>query len=124
MLDILLELVECSYTKLPLSGGGGGGGHGGKGKAPSKPDWESVEPFRKEARYWHAVWKKEKTPSKGWLHDTMVKWKRQYHYAVRRGNGRSNKVRAEKLLEASMKGDVDLLKEMKMIRNGGGVLKA
>ena len=37
MLDILLELVECSYTKLHLSGGSGGGAHGGKGKAQSKP---------------------------------------------------------------------------------------
>ena len=42
MLDILLALVEGSYTTLPLSGGGGGGGgHGGKGRAKPVPGWES-----------------------------------------------------------------------------------
>ena len=58
MLDILLALVECTYTTLPLSGGGGGGGHGGKGRAAAIPGWNSVEPFRKEAQYWHGVWVK------------------------------------------------------------------
>ena len=50
----------------------------------------------------------------------MLKWKRQFHYAVRRAKGKSNRVRAEKLFEAAMTGDMNLLKEMKKIRNGGG----
>ena len=119
MLDILLSLVECTYTTLPISGGSGGGGHGGKGKAAPIPGWASVEPFRKEAQYWHGVWLKENRPSRGWLHDTMTKWKRQYHYAVRRAKASSNKVRAVRLFEAAMKGDTDLLLEMKKIRSGG-----
>ena len=49
----------------------------------------------------------------------MIKWKRQYHYAVRRCKGKSNHARAEKLFEASMKGELDLLKEMKKVRSGG-----
>ena len=62
---------------------------------------------------------KEKRPNVGWLHDTMTKWKRQYHYAVRRAKGKSSHVRAVKLFEAAMAGDMDLLLEMKKIRNGG-----
>ena len=124
MLDILLALVECTYSTLPLSGGRGGGGRGGKGTAFPVPGWDSVEPFRKEAQYWHGVWVKEKRPSSGWLHDTMTKWRRQFHYAVRRAKGRSNKVRAVKLFEAAMKGDTDLLLEMKKIRSGGCGTKA
>ena len=123
MLDILLSLVECSYTTLPLSGGSGGG-KGGKGVGKPVPGWDEVESFRKEARYWHGVWVKEKRPNTGWLHSTMLKWKRQYHYAVRRAKGKSNHVRAEKLFVASMKGDVDLLLEMKKIRNGSGTTRA
>ena len=119
VLDILLALVESSYTSLPLSGGSGGGGRDGKGKGKARPGWGEVEPFRKEARYWHEVWKKEKRPNTGWLHSTMVKWKRQYHYAVRRAKGKSNHVRAEKLFEASLSGDLDLMMEMKKIRTGG-----
>ena len=65
MLDILLSLVECSYTKLPLSGGSTGGGRGGKGCGRPVPGWEEVEPFRKEARYWHGVWLKENRPNTG-----------------------------------------------------------
>ena len=107
----------------PLSGGGGGGGHGGKGRAAPVPGWETVEPYRREALYWHGVWVKEKRPNKGWLHDTMSKWKRQYHYAVRRAKRSGNQVRARKLFEASMLGDMDLMREMKKIRNGGGVKK-
>ena len=116
VLDILLALVESSYTSLPLSGGSGGGGRDGKGKGKARPGWGEVESFRKEARYWHEVWKKEKRPNTGWLHSTMVKWKRQYHYAVRRAKGKSNHVRAEKFFEASMSGDLDLMMEMKKIR--------
>ena len=117
VLDILLAMVESSYTQLPLPGGSGGGG--GRGQGKRLPGWSEVEPIRKQAMYWHDVWKKEKTPSSGWLHSTMVKWKRKYHYAVRRAKGKSNKVRAEKLFEASLKGDLDLLKEMKRVRSGG-----
>ena len=120
MLDILLSLVECSYTKLPLSGGSTGGGRGGKGCGKPVPGWGEVEPFRREARYWHGVWLKEKRPSTGWLHSKMVKHKRQCHYAVRRAKWRACHIKAEKLFEAAMKGDADLMAEMKKIRKGAG----
>ena len=38
---------------------------------------------------------------------------------MRRSKGRSKHVKAEKLFEASLKGDCDLMNEMKAIRNGG-----
>ena len=120
MLDILLALVESSYTKLPLSGGGAGGGRGGAGRGRPIPGWAEVDSYRRVARYWHGVWIKENRPSTGWLHSTMVKHRSQYHYAVRRAKGRVSKIKAEKLFEAAMRGDIDLLKEMKSIRNGGG----
>ena len=123
MLDILLSLVECSYTRLPLSGGGAGGGRGGRGCARPIPGWTEVEMYRKEARFWHGVWLKEKRPSRGWLHSTMVKYRRQYHYAVRRAKGKASHTKAEKLFEAAMKGDTDLISEMKKIRNGSGNMK-
>ena len=48
----------------------------------------------------------------------MVKKRTQYHYAVRRLKKKADQTRAEKLFEASMQSDVDLLKEIKVI--GGG----
>ena len=83
-----------------------------------------MEPYKREALYWHCVWEKEKRPSSGWLHDTMAKWRRLYHYAVRKIKRKGKLVRAEKLFEAAMQSDLDLLKEMKKIKNGGGGTKA
>ena len=55
-----------------------------------------------------------------WLHATMVKKRAQYHYAVRRLKRKGDLTRAKKLFEASLHGDLDLLKEMKAVRGGGG----
>lgn len=43
-----------------------------------------------------------------------------YHYAVRRQKNKSDLCSAVKLFKASMQGDLDLLREMKVIRSGGG----
>ena len=48
----------------------------------------------------------------------MVKKRTQYHYAVRRQKTKSDLCRAEKLFQASMQDDLDLLREMKVIRGG------
>ena len=48
----------------------------------------------------------------------LTKWKRQYHYAVRRAKAGINKLRAVKLFEAAIKGDTDLLLEMEKIKSG------
>ena len=62
VLDILMALVESSYTTLPLSVGGGGGGRNGRGKGKPIPGWEEVKPIRKEARYWHDGEMEEEVP--------------------------------------------------------------
>ena len=49
----------------------------------------------------------------------MVKKKAQFHYAVRRLIKKADLVRAGKLFEASMQGDLQLLQEMKVLRGGG-----
>ena len=50
----------------------------------------------------------------------MVTTRTQYHYAVLRFKRQSDETRARKLFEASLKGDTDLLSEMKKVSNGGG----
>ena len=120
MLDILLAIVETSYTALPLCGGRRTGGKTKNG-CKAIPGWtEEVEPFRNESMYWHRVWLTEGRPSNGWLHSTMVKKRTQYHYAVRRLKRKSDLIQAGKLFVASMEGDLHLLKEMKSARGGKG----
>ena len=51
MLDILLAIVETSFTTLPLGGGRKVGGKG-KGGCQAIPGWnEEVQPYRKESMY-------------------------------------------------------------------------
>ena len=91
-------------------------GHGITG-CRAVPGWaEQVESFRKESMYWHKVWMSQGRPSQGWLYDTMVKRRTQYHYAVRRLKRKADLVRAEKLFVASMESDLNLLKEMKQVK--------
>ena len=50
-------------------------------------------------------------------------WKKEgarYHHAVRKAKARCDRTKAEKLLVAALHGDSALLKEMKIIRRGGG----
>ena len=118
MLDILLAMVETSYTTLPQSGGMKVGGKRQTG-CQAIPGWnEEAEPYRKESMYWHRIWLKEGRPSQGWLHSTMVKTRTQYHHAVRRLKRKSDLIRASKLFVASMEGDLHLLREMKAARGG------
>ena len=49
----------------------------------------------------------------------MVKRRTQYHHAVRIQKRRENLLRATKLFEASLLGDMDLLKEMRNVKSGG-----
>ena len=117
-LDILLAIVETTHTSLPFCGGRRVG-RSEKSGSRALPGWlDEVEPFKQEARYWHRVWLMEGRPSQDWLHRTMVKKRTQYHYAVRRLKKKTDQTRAEKLFEASMQGDVDLLREMKILRGG------
>ena len=119
VLDLLCAMVEASHSTLPLYGGKGGGRRDGV-RGTVIPGWnELVAPYQKEAKYWHNAWLHEGRPSTGWLHQTLVKKRSQYHYAIRRARRRSDLTRAEQLFEASMQGDCNLLAEMKKIRCGG-----
>ena len=119
LLDVLCSMVEASYTTIPLSGGGKAGQ--GRTARGGLPGWgEEVRPFQQESVYWHRVWLGEGRPSTGPVHDTMVRTRTQYHYAVRRCRRQSDETRARRLFEASLQGDTDLLSELKRVRNGKG----
>ena len=120
VVDLLDSLVQSCYTTLPLYGGKWVGGKKAR-QGMNVPGWlENVEPYREESIYWGNVWKKEGRPSTGWLHDLYIKKKAKYHYAVRRAQAAREKYCAEGLLAAALQGDTALLKEMKIIRKGGG----
>ena len=117
LLVVLCAMVESCYTTIPLSGGGKAGP--GRTARGGVPGWrEEVRPYQQDSMYWYWVWLREGRPSTGMIHDNMVRSRTLYHYAVRRCKRQNEETRAKRLFEASMKGDTDLLQEMKGVRSG------
>lgn len=119
MLDLITNWIEASHESIPLSGGK---------KTTIDPDkgctiksnitgWKTeIEPLRKDALFWHAVWISAEKPTTGALHSVMAHSRNKYHYAVRKAKKLSKQIRANNLLDAANRGEADLLKEMKHIR--------
>ena len=85
----------------------------------SIPGWhDEVSPYRKDAAFWHSVWQSAGRPQIGALKNIMTRTRNQYHYAVRRVKKMASAIQAQKLLEASDTGSMNLLKEMKKIKGG------
>ena len=117
LLNIITAMIETSHLTIPMSGGGSGGE--GRASRGGLPGWkEEVEPYRQESRYRHDLWREQGRPSTGPAHEAMVRSRTHYHYAVRRIQRKEQEMRSCKLLEAAMKGDLSLLKEMKKVRKG------
>ena len=57
-------------------------------------------------------------PVVGWLNEAYKEARHQYHYAILRLKRDRQKHLAENFICAAMQGDVELLKEMKRIKNG------
>ena len=116
MLDLLTAVIETSHLTMPEFGGCW---VGDKRPGVSIPGWSTqVKPFRDDSVYWGDLWKASGRQTTGWVHENYKEARRQYHYAVLRARHDRQQHQAEQLLAAAMQGDVQLLKEMKSIKNG------
>ena len=119
MLDNIINWIEASHETIPMSSSSKTTFDPDKGCFINKnvPGWKTeVEPLRKDALFWHAVWISSERPNTGALHSVMTHSRNKYHYAVRRVKKLSKTIRASNLLDAASKGDANLLKEMKNIK--------
>ena len=119
LLDVLIAMIETSHEFIPMGGG--------KRKKwdPDKncevesalPGWRSdLEPLRQDSLFWHAMWQQSGKPNRGQLYEVMKFVRNKYHYAVHKTKKIASSIRAQRLLEQSQSGDVDLLKEMKRVK--------
>ena len=116
VVDILTAVIETSYLTLPTYGGCR---VGGKRPGLSIPGWKAeVGPYRDNSVYWGDIWKSNGRPTTGWVYESYIAARKQYHYAVLRTKQSRHQNQAEQLLAASMCGEVNLLKEMKLIKKG------
>ena len=122
VLNILISVIESTHTCIPLTTSRS------KPADPRKscpvteaiPGWkDEVEPKRQDSLFWHSVWRSAGSPRQGDLFEFMKHSRNIYHYSVRKIKKQSELIRAQKLLEASESGSMDLLAEMKKVRRGG-----
>ena len=105
VLDILISVIESSHKCIPLSGGGKLSNDPTKSCPVTEavPGWkDEVESKKQDSLFWHAVWRSEGSPHQGDLFNFMKSSRKK-----------SDLLRAQKLLEASENGSMDLLREMK-----------
>ena len=109
MLDILCSVVESSHSVVPLAGGSRSGSSSSGLATGCVPGCnEEVDPFRQDAKFWHAVWVSSGKPNTGDLHVAMARSRNLYHYAVRKARRQADLFKAKKLLEASLSTDMEL----------------
>ena len=85
------------------------------------PGWSTeVEPFLQESKVCYKWWIEAGKPRQGAVHEAKLRSHALFRHAVRRVK-RSEKLRqVEGLFRAAMEGDINLFKEMKRVRTGGG----
>ena len=77
-----------------------------------------MAPVQKDAAFWHAVWLSAGRPHGGELYNVMRVTRAKYHSAIRRVRRAADKIKAQKLFQASSSGKGDLIKEMKKSYGG------
>ena len=121
MLDVLCAICDSGKECLPQTGGK-------PPKTQDQPDriekiipgWrEQIAPYRDKSVFWFSVWQSAGRPLGGELHNIVKSTRAQYHYAVRRVKRMADTIRADKLLEAAMAGNGNLLKELKKAKSSG-----
>ena len=121
MLDVLSCICDAAKEEIPLSGGGGQS-QGTDAYEKVIPGWrEQIAPHKETANFWHSLWISAGKPVQGEVYNIMKRTRNQYHYQIRRVKLLADQIRSNKLLEASLSGNSDLLKEMKRVKSSGKV---
>ena len=116
--SLLTSIDESAKETIPLKGGNNHRKPGGQRKALA--GWkEFVEPFQKNAQFWHAIWLSAGKPINTELHSIMKRTRNCFHYQVRRCRRVENFLVNQKIIENCIQDDKDLFKEIKKHRGAG-----
>ena len=80
------------------------------------PGFDVVRPAKETAAFWHSIWVSCNKPINTELHQIMKRTRNIYHYELRKIKAAENKIKANKLLEASLNNGTDLFKQIKQLR--------
>ena len=116
VLDNLSAVIEASHANIPMVGGRPGSVRPDCG---TMPGWRDVvAPLQKDSMFWHSVWQSAGRPANGELYHVMRSTRAKYHTAIRKVQRAADKIKAQKLYEASSSGGSDLMREMKKSHGG------
>ena len=119
MIDVLSCVCDSVREEIPQSGAGKSRAEKDDPYNKIIPGWkEQVAPFKDTANFWHSLWLSAGRPAHGEVYNIMKRTRNQYHYQVRRVKLLADQIRSNKLLEAALSGNSDLLKEMKRVKSG------
>ena len=112
-LEEILKSMEIAATQcLP-----------GNSAAKVKPgkstimDWKkTVQPFRENAMFWHAVWISAGRTINTALHQVMKRTRNIYHYQIRKARRMTECIRKNTLLDACINNNGDIFKEIRKLR--------
>ena len=96
------------------------------GKKRKEPiaSWQTeIEPFKRDAQFWHAVWISAGRPLNNELHRLMKRTRNVYHLHIRKAKKAADVVKRNRLLDACINGRGDIYMEIrKMRKSQGGVI--
>ena len=83
----------------------------------SIPRWdEDIDPFRKNALFWHSVWQSAGKPLNTELHRIMKKTRNVYHFQIRKNKRMLDAIKKNKLLDACLNNQNGIFEEIKASR--------
>ena len=119
ILNVVIKMIEASYLTIPLTGSL----KKGDKKGPI-PGWNNeCRELRLQSRYTYRAWVAAGKPNQGEIHTAKLRAHSVYIQAIRRIKRNQKRYEAEALLEASLKGDLDLFREMKRVRTGKNTME-
>ena len=81
-----------------------------------------VEPFKKDAHFWHSVWHSAGRPMNTELHRIMKRTRNIYHLQIRKCKNAANTLKRNALLDACVNGKGDIFTEIKKMRKAPAVV--
>ena len=119
ILDIVMRMIEASYLSIPLTGSAKT-----KERRRQIPGWNNeCRNLRLESKYAYRRWIAAGKPNNGDIYAAKLRAHSVYMQVIRKIKRNQKKYEADALLEASLKGDLNLFREMKRIRTGKNILE-
>ena len=78
--------------------------------------WSEVDPFKKDAQFWHSIWLSAGRPMNTELHKIMKRTRNLYHLQIRKCKKAAELLKRNALLDSCINGNGDIFSEIRKMR--------